>query len=68
MWVAQLDELCPPEQAEDIADTIGDAVKYFKTIPSAQHDWFASANKKSFIKDVIDQLKTGYEKPETKFV
>ena len=54
MWVAERDELCIPEQAEEIRDTIGDAVKYYTTIPQASHDWFASANKPKFVKDVLD--------------
>ena len=68
MWVGGLDEMCTLEHALDIRDEIGDAVKYFTTIDQAQHEWFASANNPSFVLDVITQLKTGYDRPETNFV
>ena len=58
MWVGEADELCIPEQAYDIRDTIGDGIQYFTTIPDARHEWFASANEPDFVADVIDQLKT----------
>ena len=68
MWVGEADELCIPEQAYDIRDTIGDGIQYFTTIPDARHEWFASANEPDFVADVIDQLKTGYEKPTRSFL
>ena len=68
MWVGEADELCVPEQAYDIRDTIGEDIQYFTTIPDAKHEWFASANEADFVADVIDQLKTGYEKPTRSFL
>ena len=68
MWVGEADKLCDLKQAEVIRDTIGDAVKYFKTIPNEGHMYFASANSEDFVNDVINQLKTGYERPSSSFL
>ena len=64
MWVGEDDHLCDQQQAEVIRDTIGDAVKYWKTIPGFNHVSFAGANQPEFVNDVIDQLKTGYSRPQ----
>jgi len=63
MWVGSDDSLCDKTQAEDIRDTIGDAVKYYREIPGFNHMSFASANDEDFVNDVINQLKTGYDRP-----
>ncbi len=63
MWVGSDDALCDKTQAEDIRDTIGDAVKYYTEIPGFNHMSFASANNEDFVNDVINQLKTGYDRP-----
>ena len=68
MWVGEADQLCDLVQAEVIRDTIGDAVTYFKTIPNEGHLYFASANSEEFVNDVIEQLKTGYERPSPIFL
>jgi hypothetical protein len=68
MWVGEADKLCDLSQAEDIRDTIGDMVKYFKTIPDEGHMYFASANSEEFVADVVAQLKTGYERPSPIFL
>lgn len=64
MWVGEQDHLCDQAQAEVIRDTIGDAVKYWKTLPDFTHVSFASANSEDFVNDVVNQLKTGYERPQ----
>lgn len=64
MWVGEADQLCDQAQAEVIRDTIGDAVQYWKTIPGWNHVSFAKENQPDFVNDVINQLKTGYDRPE----
>ena len=65
MWVGEADQLCDLTQAEEIRDTIGDAVTFFKTIPDQGHLYFSHANSDEFVNEVIEQLKTGYERPQT---
>ena len=65
MWVGTEDKLCDPAQAHVIKDTIGDAVKYWKDMEGFSHVSFAKANDPDFVADVVNQLKTGYERPET---
>ena len=53
MLVGSEDTLCTPQQAEDTAETIGDAVMHFEIIQGFDHVTFGTANDQKFINLVI---------------
>lgn len=68
MYVGEADDVCPLDQAEVIRDTIKTEIQQWKTIPNEGHIYFASANEPEFVDDVVNQLKTGYTRPEQVFL
>lgn len=63
MFVGKDDHLCDAEQAHDIRDTVGAAIQHYEELDGFNHLTFGQNSSPDFVQKVVNQLKTGYDRP-----
>ena len=68
MFVGKDDHLCDAEQARDIRDTMGAAIQHYEELDGFTHLTFGGNSSPDFVQKVVNQLKTGYDRPQRHFL